>query len=288
MASDKTLHRSVLFVPGSEQKRIEKAANIAADVLVFDLEDAVSPAEKSAARQRVIDALKSVDFAKRQCVVRINGVTTPWFNDDVQAISTLDNTAIMLPKCDSADDLLLLKKTSQALNARTFGIVETARSVLSVAEIAKQMVPGDALCFGHVDFASDMGLIDNNADKGAVYHARCQVALAAHAYGIAAIDNISLDVRDETSIRNDALLGLSLGYSGKLCIHPRQVDIVNDVYTPTDEQVKKASEILARWDEAQKSGQGVFTYDNKMVDLPVILAQESILARSKAITDSTN
>ncbi|PCH83886.1 MAG: CoA ester lyase [Piscirickettsiaceae bacterium] len=288
MTSDNTLHRSVLFVPGSEQKRIEKAANIAADILVFDLEDAVSPAEKTVARQRVVDALTSPDFKKRQCVVRINGVTTPWFNDDVQAVSTLGNIAIMLPKCDSADDLLQLKNAGQALNVRTFGIVETARSVLSVAEIAQQMTAGDVLCFGHVDFASDMGLTDNNAGKGAVYHARCQVALAAHAYGIAAIDNISLDVRDETAIRNDALLGLSLGYSGKLCIHPRQVDIINDVYTPTDEQVKKASDILSLWDEAQNSGQGVFTYDNKMVDLPVILAQESILARRKAITDSIN
>jgi citrate lyase beta subunit len=288
MSSTQALHRSVLFVPGSEQKRIEKASAIPADILVFDLEDAVSIPEKTAARQRVIDALKTSDFANRQCFVRINGITTAWFNDDVQAVTALGTVGIMLPKCDSADDIVKLKNTSNFSNIPVFGIIETALSVLSVADIAKQMQSNDSLCFGHVDFASDMQLNDNDASKGAVYHARCQVALAARALGITAIDNISLDVKDESAMREDALLGQQLGYSGKLCIHPRQVDIVNAVYTPTDKQVKKANEILARWDEAQKNGQGVFTYENKMVDLPVILAQESILARSQAITDKTN
>ncbi|HIF17412.1 MAG TPA: CoA ester lyase [Cycloclasticus sp.] len=288
MTATKTLNRSVLFVPGSEQKRIEKAANIPADILVFDLEDAVSIPEKTAARQRVTDALKTSDFANRQCFVRINGVTTDWFIDDAQAVAELGTAGIMLPKCDSVDDLIQLKNASNGVNLPIFGIVETALSVLSVANIAKQMQSNDSLCFGHVDFASDMQLNDNDASKGAVYHARCQVALAARAFGITAIDNISLEVKDELAMREDALLGQQLGYSGKLCIHPRQVDIVNSVYTPTDEQVKKATEILARWEDAQKSGQGVFTYENKMVDLPVILAQESILARSKAITENSN
>ena len=288
MSSTQALHRSVLFVPGSEQKRIEKASAIPADILVFDLEDAVSIPEKTAARQRVIDALKTSDFANRQCFVRINGITTAWFNDDIQAVTALGTAGIMLPKCDTADDIIKLKNTSNLSNIPVFGIIETALSVLSVADIAKQMQSNDSLCFGHVDFASDMQLNDNDASKGAVYHARCQVALAARALGITAIDNISLDVKDESAMREDALLGQQLGYSGKLCIHPRQVDIVNAVYTPTDEQVKKANDILAHWGEAQKNGQGVFTYENKMVDLPVILAQESILARSQAITDKTN
>ncbi len=287
MVSTQILQRSVLFVPGSEQKRIEKAATIPADVLVFDLEDAVSIPEKTAARQCVIDALKTSDFVNRQCFVRINGVITDWFNDDAQAVAELGTAGIMLPKCDSVDDIIQLKNASNGVNLPIFGIVETALSVLSAADIAKQMQSNDSLCFGHVDFASDMQLNDNDASKGAVYHARCQVALAARAFGITAIDNISLEVKNELSMRDDAVLGQHLGYSGKLCIHPRQVDIVNAVYTPTDEQVKKATQILKHWDEAQKNGEGVFTYENKMVDLPVILAQESILARSKVITENS-
>lgn len=285
MTDTHTLHRSVLFVPGSEQNRIEKAATIPADILVFDLEDSVSPAEKDSARQLVVAALASHSMQGRHCIVRINGVGSPWFNDDVQAISDVAGSHIMLPKCNTADDLLTLKSISKNKRFNIFGIIETALSVLSVADIAKNMSPGDALCFGHVDFASDMGLSDNHAGQGVIYHARCQVALAAHAFGVSAIDNISLDINDKAAIREDALLGLQLGYSGKLCIHPRQVDIVNEVYTPTEEDVIKATAIINAWQDAQQQGQGVFRFENKMVDLPVILAQQSILERHKAINE---
>jgi len=279
-----TLYRSVLFVPAGEQRQLEKSSTIPADVLVFDLEDAVSPASKVQARKLLIDTLTATDFNHHQCVVRINGVSTPWFNDDMAALLELNDCAVMLPKFESIDDLIKLKQAQKGQNKQLFGLIETALGVLSIAELVKHLGADDLLCFGHVDFARDMGLVKADASSGAVYYARCQVALAAHAYRIPAIDNITLDVKDERIIRKDALEGMQLGFQGKLCIHPNQVSIVNEVYTPTANQVNRAREILEEWEHVKNQGRSVFTYENKMVDLPVVLAQKNLLARYAVIT----
>lgn len=284
MPTQQKLCRSLLFVPGSAQKRIEKSASIPADCLIFDLEDAVSPDEKFNARQTVVQALESPAFTEKRIIVRINGIATPWFEEDIKAVVAAGNCAIMLPKCESADDISTLRRLSNDDNIELYVIIETAKGVLALTEIAKTLSDNDSLCFGHVDFATDMALPNADASKGVIYHARCQVALAARAYGITPIDNVCLEVRDESMIRDDASAGIEVGYAGKLCIHPNQVAIVNQVYTPSSEQVESAKEILAAWAEVQKQGQGVFSFKNKMIDLPVIRAQESILRRYAATT----
>ena len=282
MKNSLDLCRSVLFVPGSIQKRIDKAASIAADAIVFDLEDAVAPAEKERARELVVAALSSSAFASKQLIVRVNGLSTPWFAEDIEAVLATGRGAIMLPKCESASDVKEAKSFFKNTALPLFVIIETAKGVLAASDISKALTTTDSVCFGHVDFAADMALNEANANTGIIYHARCQVALAARAFGATPVDNVCLDVKDDEAIRNDTLNGLNLGYAGKLCIHPHQVAIVNDVYTPTEQQVEKANAILAAWDDAQRQGQGVFTFQNKMIDLPVIRAQQSILMRYQA------
>lgn len=282
MINEVLLTRSVMFVPGSEPRRIQKTLEVPADILVFDLEDAVSPNDKARAREIVVEALASKDFAERQVLVRVNGVSSPWFKADMQALADIDHHALMLPKCESIADLKALESFVEKDSYRLFAIIETALGVLKAADIAEIISTENALCFGHVDFSADMGLNDNDASTGSIYHARCQLALAAKAYGVKAIDNICLNVRDEGLIRQDALLGQQLGYDGKLCIHPYQVSIVNEVYTPSIEQVKRAESILDAWEIAQQQGQGVFVFENKMIDLPVIIAQQSVLRRAQA------
>ncbi|PHS73433.1 MAG: CoA ester lyase [Cycloclasticus sp.] len=281
-----SLQRSVLFVQGSHQHRIEKSVAIPADVLVFDLEDAVSPSEKECARRLVIDALKSTDFANRQCVVRINGVTTPWFKDDVAALREIQNCAIMLPKCECAGDLVQLKTALKGHPATIYALVESALGVFSVGELAKNLNAGDKLCFGHLDFATDMGLTNTEPSIGSIHYARNQVAIAACAFNVSAIDCLTLEMKNEAVIRQDVIDGMNLGFQGKLCIHPYQVDIVNEVYTPTKEQLLKANRILDEWEKVKADGQSVFTYENKMVDLPVVHAQQNILSRYNAIISS--
>ncbi len=276
------LCRSLLFVPGSAQKRIDKAANLPADAIIFDLEDAVAPGEKKTARQRVITALESGAFSSKQVIVRVNGLSTPWFEEDIKAMVAVGQTAIMLPKCESVEDIQTTKSFFNKAEIPLFVIIETAKGVLAASSISNALTTLDSMCFGHVDFAADMALNESDASAGVIYHSRCQIALAARAFGVLPIDNVCLDVSNEQAIREEAILGMKLGYAGKLCIHPAQISIVNEVYTPTLEQVEKATAILAAWDEAQQQGQGVFVYQNKMIDLPVIRAQESILKRFQA------
>lgn len=276
------LCRSLLFVPGSAQKRIDKAANLPADAIIFDLEDAVAPGEKNTARQRVITALESGAFSSKQVIVRVNGLSTPWFEEDIKAMVAVGQTAIMLPKCESVEDIQTTKSFFNKAEIPLFVIIETAKGVLAASGISNALTTLDSMCFGHVDFAADMALNESDASAGVIYHSRCQIALAARAFGVLPIDNVCLDVSNEQAIREEAILGMKLGYAGKLCIHPAQISIVNEVYTPTLEQVEKATAILAAWDEAQQQGQGVFVYQNKMIDLPVIRAQESILKRFQA------
>jgi len=282
MTNPTPLYRSILFVPGAFQKRIDKAANIPADAIIFDLEDAVSPDEKVRARERVVEALKSPVFKSKQIIVRINGLSTPWFEEDIKAVVAAGHSAVMLPKCESQDDVVAVKQFFNKADIPLFVIIETAKGVLAAAAISKALTAQDSVCFGHVDFAADMALNEADASEGIIYHSRCQVALAARAFAALPIDNVCLDISDERAIREDTLAGLKLGYAGKLCIHPNQVSIVNEVYTPTAEEVDKAKAILAAWEIAQQEGHGVFTFQNKMIDLPVIRAQQSILMRYQA------
>lgn len=282
MTNRTPLYRSILFVPGAIQKRIDKAANIPADAIIFDLEDAVSPDEKVRARERVVEALKSPVFKSKQIIVRINGLSTPWFAEDIKAVVAAGHSAVMLPKCESQDDVVAVKQFFNKADIPLFVIIETAKGVLAAAAISKALTAQDSVCFGHVDFAADMALNEADASEGIIYHSRCQVALAARAFAALPIDNVCLDISDERAIREDTLAGLKLGYAGKLCIHPNQVSIVNEVYTPTAEEVDKAKAILAAWEIAQREGHGVFTFQNKMIDLPVIRAQQSILMRYQA------
>jgi citrate lyase subunit beta/citryl-CoA lyase len=138
----------------------------------------------------------------------------------------------------------------------------------------------DALCFGHADFALDMGLPDADTSNRLILHARASLAIAAKACRLAAVDSVFLAVRDETAFRNDVRLGIELGFEGKLCIHPRQIEIVNELYTPTPQQIEYATRVVDGWRRCQAEGRGVFTLDNKMVDAPLVAAQQRILERA--------
>jgi len=189
---------------------------------------------------------------------------------------------IMLPKCESVEDITSVRACIADKAVNIFAIIETARGVLAANDIASHLASTDSLCFGHIDFAADMGLPNTNPMAGVIYHARCQVALAARAFGCMPIDNICAEIHDNDTLREETDAGINIGYVGKLCIHPAQIGTVNSAYTPTAEQVSHAKDLLLAWDDAQDKGVGVFSYQNKMIDLPVILAQKSILQRYQA------
>lgn len=279
-ASSDFLCRSVLFVPGGDERKLDRAPQAGADVLVYDLEDAVAPTEKERARRQVCDALATVGPGLR--LVRVNGLDTPWGLDDIGAVCRAGAHAIMLPKCERAAQLdAVAVRMTGSVEAALVALIETPAGVLDLAGLGDGGGRLAALAFGHADFCRAMGLHNLRADAGVALHARMQLVLAARARGLAAIDCVCLDVRDAAVFRTDAQLGRDLGYDGKLCIHPAQVALANAVFTPDPAAVARAQRVIDAWSRAQRENIGVIVVDGEMVDAPVAAAQQRLLARAQ-------
>lgn len=277
------LRRSLLFVPGIAKARFAKARASGADTILFDLEDSVPPDAKEAAREHVCATLGEGGFGDSEPAVRVNAPGTPYHDEDLRAVAAAGARAIMVPKSERVEDLRAAAATLDALEAesRILALLETPRGVVRALDVGEATPRVDALCFGHADFALEMGVPADDPGSGVLYHARCAVAMAARACHVQPVDNVCLAVRDEQAFRRDVLLGIQLGFEGKMCIHPSQVAIANELYTPTPEQVEYAHRVVSGWQAARSEGLGVFTLDQKMVDAPLVRAQERILARAR-------
>jgi citrate lyase subunit beta/citryl-CoA lyase len=284
------LRRSLLFVPGDDLRKLKRAAQAEADTLLFDLEDAVAPGRKEEARSNVARLLQEHAEGHGELAVRVNAVDTTYFEADLRAAVAAGAAAIMLPKCESAQTIAQAAARIDDLEAESkivagtvklLALVESAAGILRAETLAAATPRLEALCFGHVDFALGMGLADSDAHAGIVHHARCSMALAAKASQVAPIDHVCVAVTDEAALRSEANTGVGLGYEGKLCIHPKQVPIVNQVYTPTTAQIQQALRIVHAAEQAAAAGRSVFSLDDKMIDAPVVAAQRKILARAR-------
>ena len=277
------LRRSLLFVPGIATQRFAKAIASGADTILFDLEDSVPPDAKSRAREQVCAALATTDFGTTEPAVRINAPGTPFHEDDLRATAEAGASAVMIPKSERPEQLHSVGQILDEIDspARLLALLETPLGVSRALEVGQAAPRVDALCFGHADFALEMGVPADDPGSGVLFHARCSVAIAARAAGVQPIDNVCLAVRDESAFRLDVGLGMKLGFEGKLCIHPAQVAIANEMYTPSQEEVAYAHRVVSGWRAARAEGSGVFTLDDKMVDAPLVQAQERVLERAK-------
>ena len=277
------LRRSLLFVPGIATQRFAKARASGADTIIFDLEDSVPPDAKEAARESVCAALGEGGFGDSEPAVRINAPGTPYHEDDLRAVAAAGTRSVMIPKSERVEDLRTAAGILDELEApaHILALLETPRGVVCAFEVGEATPRVDALCFGHADFALEMGVPADDPGTGVLYHARCAVAVAARACSVQPVDNVCLAVRDEQAFRRDVEVGIQLGFEGKLCIHPAQVAIANELYTPTPEQVQYAQRVVSGWQAARAQGLGVFTLDDKMVDAPLVHAQQRILARAQ-------
>lgn len=257
--------RSLLFVPGNRPDRFEKALAAGADVVVLDLEDAVAPPEKPAAREHIARFLRGNG---KPCVVRVNATTTAWHRDDV-AMAADRGAAVMLPKAENAADVCAV-----AGQVEVIALVETALGVLNSFAIAS--APGvSRLAFGSLDFAAELGI--NADDHHALYAARTQLVLASGAAHLPPpVDGVTSAVHDEVRLRADLANAHRLGFGGKLCIHPAQVDAVNAGFAPSQDEVEWATEVIAAVRAAGDTG--VIVLNGRMVDAPVIRRAERILA----------
>ncbi len=269
--------RSFLFAPASDEHKLRKALATAADVVVADLEDAVSAEQKDGARDVVRHVLAS-DASHALVAVRVNGADTSFFAEDVELVQELRPDVLVLPKA-----------TQEAVDALggdgppIVAIVETADGLRHAYKVAS-LPPVQALIVGTIDLGVELRL-EQRADGLEILFARSKVVLDSAAARIRApIDRVWTDVRDGPGIEADAVFARSLGFRGKACIHPDQVEIVNRVFTPSDEELKQARRVLEVYEQAVGEGEGVTALDGEMIDLPVVERARQVLALAERST----
>ena len=256
-----------------------------ADAVVFDLEDAVDPAQKEAARGALAEWLPSNTATRTARFVRINAHGSPWRAADLEWIDAVASNidAIVVPKVESAADLEHVAKA--ATSGCVIPLLETSRGILGAAAIAAADANIVAILFGAEDLTAELG-IPRTVDGDELSLARSQVVLAAATIGADAIDAVFVDLAAPELLRQDAVRARALGFRGKMAIHPDQVAVINEVFTPAPEVVAAARRLIAANEAASAKGEGTFRHENRMVDAPVIARARRIVALAEAIQSS--
>ena len=282
--------RALLYVPGSDLRKIEKAAALNADSVCVDLEDGVAANRKVEARGTLAQALGSLDFGRAERLARINAVGSGLEADDLAAVLSAHPDGVVIPKVGDADqvrwvsDQIAAFEHAQGWPARSIvliAMIESARGVLNLAKIAGADPRLQALIFGAEDFAADVGAIRTREGTEVLYSRSSMVAAAA-AFELQAIDLLYLDFHDMEGLRAEALRGAQLGFAGMQVIHPNQIEPVQQAFTPDDAAIAQALRVIEANSAHQASGSGAFALDGKMVDMPIVRAAERVLARARA------
>lgn len=276
--------RSLFFVPGGQADLIAKVPRWSPDVAVLDLEDAVAPPDKQAARRTALDGAARLvgELGQTAVFLRVNAARTPWFLEDVRAACTADIAGLVLPKVEHPDDLTRVAALCHEADRAELVLIaglETARGVADARTLLAARpdnVGVAAVYFGAEDLTADLGGRRSSGGLEVLY-ARSRVRLAAALAGVHAIDQAVVDPYDEAAFAEDARVGRDLGYGGKICIHPRQVELANRVFSPTPEEIAHAEAVLAAARRAQELGSGVAVVDGRMVDAPHITAATALL-----------
>ena len=280
------LRRSRLYLPGNEPKYFINAGLHEPDGLILDLEDSVAHSQKDAAQLLVRNALRSVDFYDGERMVRINQL--PKGLDDLNFIVPHNIHVILIPKCETADQVVQIEKEVESLKKLHkvkndiffMPIIESAKGVIKSYEIASASKSNCALAIGLEDYTADIGTQRTEEGKESFF-ARSMVVNAARAAGIQPIDTVYSDVSNMEGLRQSVIEAKSLGFEGKGCIHPRQVKVVHEAFAPTIEEIEKAKKIVLAFEEAEKKGLGVVSVGSKMIDPPVVKRAQKTLHLAK-------
>ncbi|MHA7875909.1 HpcH/HpaI aldolase/citrate lyase family protein [Roseivivax sp.] len=271
--------RSVLYIPGSKPRAIEKARGLAVDAIIFDLEDAVSPEEKAAARATLAEELEKGGFGPRLKLVRINGLETDWGEDDARAAAGMQADAVLLPKVESTAQLDALAKIT--VEARLWAMMETPRGILNAGEIAAHPLM-DGFVMGTNDLVKELGA-RATPDRLAMLPALGQCLLAARAYGIATVDGVYNAFKDTEGLAAECRQGRDMGFDGKTLIHPAQVETANAAFGPSEDDLDLARRQIAAYEAAKAEGQGVAVVDGKIVENLHVDTARKLLAQAEAI-----
>lgn len=278
-----------MFVPGNNPGMMADAHVYGPDSIMLDLEDSVSMAEKDAARLLVYNALKSVDYGDTEMVVRINPLNTPYGKKDIEAVVKAGVHVIRMPKTETAEEVREVEAEIERVErelgclgrTRIMAAIEGARGVVNAFEIASASDRMMGIALGAEDYCANL---KTQRSKGGdeLRLARETIVVAARAAGIAALDTVYSNLNDMDTFRAEVEYIKTLGFDGKSIINPRQIEVVNSVFTPTDKEIEKAKAIVAAIKEAEKKGSGVIALNGKMIDKPVVIRAERTIQMAKA------
>ncbi len=278
-----------MFVPASNPNMIVNAQIFKPDCIIFDLEDAMSLREKDSGRDLIAEALKSIEYPDCEIFVRSNPLYTPFGEEDVRVLVAAGLRNLRPPMIETAEDIKkvdeLLTETEAELGlekgiVKILGAIETAKGVLNAEEIAMASPRMVGISFGAEDFTRTIGS-ERSKTGEELFLARSKIVLAAAAAGIDAIDTVFSDIDDDEGLRKEAEMAKKLGFAGKSIIHPRQINIIHKVFTPSNIEVEEALRVIYAIEEAEKKGLGVISLDGKMVDAPVVARAEKTIRLAK-------
>ena len=285
------MRRSMLFLPGNTPNIIVNGDALGADNVILDLEDAVSPDQKDAARILVRNAIKAIGFDNVELTVRINSLDTPYWKDDLEEIVPLSPDLIMPTKVNSAQDVLTLdaaiagiekKSGLDAGTVKLIPLIETAQGLENAASIAAACPRVAAIFLGAEDLTADLRC-PRTKEGTEIFYARSRMVSAARAAGVDVYDTPFTDVNDDEGIVRDAQFARSMGFTGKACISPRHVRAVNEAFSPTQKEIDYAYEVLEAIRQAKEQGRGAISLHGKMIDKPIVLRAEQTIAMAEAI-----
>ena len=284
------LFRSIIFVPGNRPNMLERSRSFEADVIMVDLEDSVPPAEKVNARELAREWVPKLRRDGRRVMVRVNSLDTGLTGDEAAAVIGPDLYGISIGKAESVwdiqetDHIISAVEVSTGLNSGQIKLIpwiENARAVMAAQQIAEASPRIVAIAFGAEDYTNDMGI--QRTDTGnEVYLPRSTVPVAARAAGVASLDSPFVVFRDPEGLRQDAQLSRQLGYTGKFAIHPAQLEIINQTFGPSPEDVEYARRVVEAWSRAEAEGRGSVDLDGRMIDVPVLKRAQNLLSLAEA------
>ena len=278
------LRRTMMFLPGNNPANITDAHIYGPDSIMIDLEDATSINQKDAARFLVYNALKTLDYGKTEVVVRINALDTPFGREDIKAVVKAGVDVIRLPKSETAQDVIdvdeIITEVEEEMGCQgrtlMMAAIESPTGVINAVDIAKASPRMMGIALGAADYVTNLKT-QRSKHGWELFAARSQIVLAARNAGIACFDTVNTNLSDMDAFREEVQFIKDLGFDGKSVIHPKQIAVVNEVYTPTEKDITKSLRIIAGSKEAERKGSGVITVDGKMVDYPVIAGAQRVL-----------
>jgi citrate lyase beta subunit len=281
--------RALLYMPGDDRHKIEKALTLDVDCICMDMEDGVAQNRKAEARRTIAAALGELTFGRSEKLVRINAIGSGLELEDIEAVLPFRPDGIVVPKVESLQQIQSVSGKIEAAelahgwpvsSIRLIVDVESAKGMIALKEIASHPRL-DALIFGAEDYSVSIDAV-RTREAWEVFTARSLVVMHARAFGLQAIDMVTVDYRDLQRLRSEALFGAQLGYTGKQVIHPAQVASVQEAFTPDAGSIEKAMLLVEAFEVHQKKDQGAFALDGKMIDMPLVKAAQGVLERAKA------